>query len=387
MGGVAGLLEHAPVEGEPAQLAVEVARARRGAPARVGVVGGAGSSISRAFRARLISPASVQRPLAPSATVMRRWCDSIARSSDIDDLLNGDIAAFDPRHQIVGELGRRGDAAVAEQLDDQLADQRVVGLADLDMRGRGEARAQVGQRDLPQRRRRVGDDQQRPAPRLGLVPGVEERLLVMLLGIVEQPAAGLADEDPAEQAAARLARTGEQGRHDRPERPALRDARRRRGWRRRCRKSSSLSATGQSSGSAIWFISVAAHARYPQRVAASLRPSSPAPASAACSAAASPTIGDPHHRGAAEREAGGDRRGDAADPAHRQLGAADRAGVGRVDLDAEGGGRAGRHRPAGVARSASGSSASSSSSWRRRRLDDDERRIGPRAGPASSARA
>ena len=77
-----------------------------------------------------------------------------------------------------------------------------------------------GSATCPARRRRVGDDQQRLAPRLGVVPGVEQRLLVMILGIVEQPAAGLADEDPAEQAAAGLARAGDEGRHHRPERPA-----------------------------------------------------------------------------------------------------------------------------------------------------------------------
>src|SRR3546814_13856798 len=43
----------------------------------------------------------------------------------------------------------------------------------------------------------------------------------MTLGVVEQPAAGLADEDAAQKAAAGLARTGEDRRHDRPERPAL----------------------------------------------------------------------------------------------------------------------------------------------------------------------
>ena len=125
---------------------------------------------------------------------------------DIDDHENGHIGAFDPRHQIIGQFGRGGDAAVAEQLQDQLADQGVVGRADLDMRSRGEARAQIRKRDLPARRGGVGEDQQRPAPRLRVVPGVEERLLVMLLGLVEQAAAGLADEDPPEQAPARLAR-------------------------------------------------------------------------------------------------------------------------------------------------------------------------------------
>ena len=64
---------------------------------------------------------------------------------DVDDHDHRNIAAFDPRNQIIGQLGRRGDAAVAEQLDDQLADQGVVGRADLDLRRRREPRAQVGQ--------------------------------------------------------------------------------------------------------------------------------------------------------------------------------------------------------------------------------------------------
>jgi hypothetical protein len=79
------------------------------------------------------------------------------------------------------------------------------------------------------------------------------------------------------------------------------------------RKSSSLSATGQSSGSAIWPPQSPAAARDPRRLV-------PEPAdrpalrlqSAACEGAAVAHEGDPHHRGAAEREAGGDRRGDAA---------------------------------------------------------------------------
>ena len=138
----------------------------------------------------------------------------------VDHLENRYIGPFDPRDQIIGQVGRRGDAAVAEQLDDQLAEQGVVRRSDLDLRRGGEPRAQVRKRDLPVRRRRVGDDQQRLAARLGIVPGVEQRFLVMALGIVEQPAAGLADEDAAEQAAARLARAGQQRRHHRPQRPA-----------------------------------------------------------------------------------------------------------------------------------------------------------------------
>src|SRR6185295_10123826 len=85
---------------------------------------------------------------------------------------------------------------------------------------RRQPRAQVRQRHPPLRRRPVGDDQERLAAGLGVVPGVEQGLLVMVLGVVEQPAAGLAHENPAEQASARLARPGDQGRHHRPERPA-----------------------------------------------------------------------------------------------------------------------------------------------------------------------
>ena len=256
---------------------------------------------------------------------------------DIDDHDHRHIAAFDPRDQIIGQLGRRGDAAVAEQLQDQLAEQRVVGRADLDMRRGGEARAQVGQRDLPSRRRRVGDDQQRLAPRLGVVPGVEERLLVMLLGIVEQAAAGLADEDPAEQAAARLARAGDQSRHDRPERPAGQMieggavARRRGGNPPPCRPPARRTAA--RSGPSPAFSAKSSNVLPPVTCDAP-----------ALGAAARPRARRRRRRsvtridrGAAEREAGGDRRSDAVDPADRHLGALDRAGVGRRDLDAEAG--------------------------------------------------
>ena len=74
---------------------------------------------------------------------MMRKCNTI---ENVHHLENGQIAAFDPRHEIIGQIGRRGDAAVAEQLDDQLADQRVVGRADRDVRRRREPRAQVRQR-------------------------------------------------------------------------------------------------------------------------------------------------------------------------------------------------------------------------------------------------
>src|SRR3546814_8561769 len=101
------------------------------------------------------------------------------------------------------------------------SDLRVVGRLDPDVRGVRQARAQIGQRHPPGRQWLVGDDQQGLAPLLRLVPGVKERFLVMTLGVVEQPAAGLADEGAAQKAAAGLARTGEDRRHDRPERPAL----------------------------------------------------------------------------------------------------------------------------------------------------------------------
>ena len=69
---------------------------------------------------------------------------------------------------------------------------------------------------------RVGDASTQmgiPAARLGIVPGMEQAFLVMALGIVEQPAPGLADEDTVKQAATGLARPGQQRRHHRPQRP------------------------------------------------------------------------------------------------------------------------------------------------------------------------
>ena len=40
----------------------------------------------------------------------------------IHDPDNGHIIAFDPWHEKIREFGRGGDAAVAEQLEDQLAE-------------------------------------------------------------------------------------------------------------------------------------------------------------------------------------------------------------------------------------------------------------------------
>src|SRR3546814_10465477 len=120
------------------------------------------------------------------------------------DVCSSDL---DPGYQIFRQFGRGRNPAVAEQLDDEVAEQRVVGLLDPDLRGGRQARAQIGQRHPPGRQWLVGDDQQGLAPLLRLVPGVKERFLVMTLGVVEQPAAGLADEDAAQKAAAGLART------------------------------------------------------------------------------------------------------------------------------------------------------------------------------------
>ena len=79
MGRVARLLEHAPVEGEPGQLAVEIARARLRRPA---------APASLAAGRLIISPPSARGGSGPisssarfaSGTVIRRWCESIARS-------------------------------------------------------------------------------------------------------------------------------------------------------------------------------------------------------------------------------------------------------------------------------------------------------------------
>ena len=60
---------------------------------------------------------------------------------------------------------------------------------------------------------------QRPAAVLGLVPGVEQLLLVALLGIVEQAPADPLDEAAREQGAARSARPDQDRRLDRPQAP------------------------------------------------------------------------------------------------------------------------------------------------------------------------
>src|SRR3546814_5367991 len=68
-----------------------------------------------------------------------------------DDPLNGYVAAFDPGYQIFRQFGRGRNPAVAEQLDDEVAEQRAVGLLDPDLRGGRPARAQIGQRHPPGR--------------------------------------------------------------------------------------------------------------------------------------------------------------------------------------------------------------------------------------------
>src|SRR3546814_20798172 len=78
-----------------------------------------------------------------------------------DDPLNGYVAAFDPGYQIFRQFGRGRTPAVAEQLDAEVAEQRVVGLLDPDLRGGRQARPQIGQRHPTGRRsdeRRVGKE-------------------------------------------------------------------------------------------------------------------------------------------------------------------------------------------------------------------------------------
>src|SRR5436189_979512 len=163
---------------------------------------------------RLVERALGERDGHPT---MVREHDAI---ENIHDPHNRNVGTFDPGHEKVRNLLRRGDSAIAQKLDDQLPDQSVVRRRDLDLRSRREARSKVRELDLPLRRRAVGEDQQRPAQLLGLIPGVEERFLLMILGIVEQAPSGLADKDPAKQASAGLSRARHQGGHDRPQRPA-----------------------------------------------------------------------------------------------------------------------------------------------------------------------
>lgn len=62
----------------------------------------------------------------------------------------------------------------------------------------------------------IGDDDERAADFLRVVPGVKDRFLVVAFGVVEQSSADLGDGAAGEQAAPRQAGTGEQGRHHRP---------------------------------------------------------------------------------------------------------------------------------------------------------------------------
>ena len=119
----------------------------------------------------------------------------------IDDPLDDDVTAFDPGAEPCDEIGSRIEAPALEQVIEQRGDQFVIGCADRRMRTGGEARAQVGQRNRPDRRRGVGDDQQRPTRRLRTVPGVEQVILRRAIGVVpfEQERALLADAHVADE--------------------------------------------------------------------------------------------------------------------------------------------------------------------------------------------
>ena len=65
----------------------------------------------------------------------------------------------------------------------------------------------------------VGDHHQRPSAVLRRVPGVEQLLLVVALGLVEQAPADPRDEAARQQRPARSARPGQDRRLDRPHRP------------------------------------------------------------------------------------------------------------------------------------------------------------------------
>ena len=62
----------------------------------------------------------------------------------IDYTEQRDIAALDPRQQIVREVRRRDDSSVSEQFDNQAAYEFVVRLADSDLGGSREPRSKVG---------------------------------------------------------------------------------------------------------------------------------------------------------------------------------------------------------------------------------------------------
>ena len=152
----------------------------------------------------------------------------------------------------------------------------------------------------------------RLAPRLGVVPGVEQGLLVMVLGIVEQPPAGLAHEDPAEQAAARLARAGDQGRHHRPERPAGEMVE---GGAIGVGEEEVLLLVGHRPGERQRdLVQVGGSVRILKRVAVDHLHLPALRLERGLERGGIADEAHPHDRGAAEREAGGDRRGDAVRP-------------------------------------------------------------------------
>ena len=271
-------------------------------------------------------------------------------------MMNGDIAAFDPRDQIIGELGRRGDAAVAEQLDDQLAEQRVVGRRrSRHAASRRAASAGPGSVDLSRpaaaRRRRSAAACAAPGPRSrrGTAPPRHGSSALSnsrppVLRTKIRPSRLRPDlRGPV----TKVAMTGQSDQRVRCSKAARLASER--------RKSSSLSATGQCERQRdLVHRSAPLSARSSSVLPLTTCTCQPCARSAAWKAAASPAIGDPHHRGAAEREAGGDRRGDAVDPADRHLGLLDRAGIGRVDLDVEGWSAAPVGIGAAASRSASG---------------------------------
>ena len=110
---------------------------------------------------------------------------------------------------------------------------------------------EVGQLRRPGRRHLVRDHDQRPAAVLRLVPGVEQLLLVALLGLVEQPPADALDEAARKQRAARAPRAGQDRRLDRPQAP-LAEMLERLAVGVGDDEAGVASLCGQSSGSAIW---------------------------------------------------------------------------------------------------------------------------------------
>ena len=102
---------------------------------------------------------------------------------------------------------------------DQRREQGVVGWP---IRITGVTASRVlrsGSARRPGRRSLIGNHHQRPPAVLRLVPGVEQLLLVALLGLVEQPPADPLDEAAREQGPARAPRAGQDRRLDRPHAP------------------------------------------------------------------------------------------------------------------------------------------------------------------------